>query len=467
MMLLGACAFAYLPTRLIQEANPEWRLVSWALGLEVVGVTLLWVHAIVGPRGLIGSAFSLCFFLVAVPWPTIIEAPFIQGLTRANTAATVQIVNFVGVPVVQHGNVIEVVSGMVGIDDACSGIRSFQATLMISLFFGELYRLTILRRVVCILAGFGLSFLFNVGRTTLLTWVAAHKGIAAIGGWHDPAGVTILVGCFVCLWFIALSARGKAQRAVTPVGAHSKASLDLASRRDPLSAPGAEDQGEVVPSQSSHQAHFAWRSAPVALLAWLLLVEGGTELWYRAHEAHLAPPVTWSIALPKDNTSLREIPLPEKARRLLRYDEALNASWQEPPNTRYQAVFLRWNPGATAVHLARSHTPEVCLTATGRDLVSKPENRIVVARGLKLHVQSYVFKEAAGPLHVYYCLWEDRAPFESFTTTSLSYKNRFEPVLAGRRHLGQRSLELALWGIPDDDAAQAAFERQLEKLIRL
>jgi hypothetical protein len=42
----------------------------------------------------------------------------------------------------------------------------------------------------------------------------------------------------------------------------------------------------------------------------------------------------------KDITSLRGIPLSEKAERLLRYDEALNASWQESPNTRYQAVFL-------------------------------------------------------------------------------------------------------------------------------
>ena len=47
-----------------------------------------------------------------------------------------------------------------------------------------------------------------------------------------------------------------------------------------------------------------------------------------------------------------------------------------------------------------------------------------------------------------------------------AYKNRFEPVLAGRRHLGQRSLELAIWGIPDDETAQAAFQRQLEELIR-
>ena len=38
--------FLYLPTRLIQEANPEWRLVSWALALEVVAITLLLLRTI-------------------------------------------------------------------------------------------------------------------------------------------------------------------------------------------------------------------------------------------------------------------------------------------------------------------------------------------------------------------------------------------------------------------------------------
>ena len=94
---------------------------------------------------------------------------------------------------------------MVGIDDACSGIRSFQATLMISLFLGELYALSAWRRALCVLAGFGLAFVFNVGRTLLLTWVASTKGIGAIASWHDPAGVTILVGCFLGLWLVARS----------------------------------------------------------------------------------------------------------------------------------------------------------------------------------------------------------------------------------------------------------------------
>ena len=67
----------------------------------------------------------------------MIEQPVIQGLTRLNTALTVEILGLLGIPAVPQGNVIELATGSVGIDEACSGIRSLQATLMISLFLGE------------------------------------------------------------------------------------------------------------------------------------------------------------------------------------------------------------------------------------------------------------------------------------------------------------------------------------------
>ena len=105
--------------------------------------------------------------------------------------------------------------GGVGIDEACSGIRSFQATLMISLFLGELYALSVRRRALCVLAGFGLAFVFNVGRTLLLTEVASAKGIGAIASWHDPAGVTILVACFLSVWALARLLAHQAQKAAS------------------------------------------------------------------------------------------------------------------------------------------------------------------------------------------------------------------------------------------------------------
>jgi hypothetical protein len=66
---------------------------------------------------------------------------------------TVASLNLFHISAVQHGNVIEVKTGLLGIDEACSGIRSLQATLMVSLFLGELYRAATLRRVVLIVCG--------------------------------------------------------------------------------------------------------------------------------------------------------------------------------------------------------------------------------------------------------------------------------------------------------------------------
>ena len=63
------------------------------------------------------------------------------------------------IPAVQHGNVIEVKIGLVGVDEACSGVRSLQATLMVSVFFGELYCASWLRRIVLVLCGAPIAFL--------------------------------------------------------------------------------------------------------------------------------------------------------------------------------------------------------------------------------------------------------------------------------------------------------------------
>jgi len=87
--------------------------------------------------------------------------------------------------------------------------------------------------------------------------------------------------------------------------------------------------------------------------------------------------------------------------------------------------------------------------------------------GLQLPFRSYVVKDENGPLHVFYCLWEDRADAQSFRTTRMSYANRLAPVLAGRRNSGQRSLEVAISGFADQQEAELALASELQKLIKL
>src|SRR5439155_487491 len=80
-------------------------------------------------------------------WPSWLEVLVTQSLMGWNVSTTMEVLSFAGIPAIQHGSLIEISTGVVGVDEACSGIRSLQATLMISLFFGELYSLTVKRRL--------------------------------------------------------------------------------------------------------------------------------------------------------------------------------------------------------------------------------------------------------------------------------------------------------------------------------
>lgn len=437
-LLFALLALLYAPTRLVGEANPGWRLVSWALAVETVGLTLLAVYFALGVRWLKRLAFPVCYFLVAVPWPTMIEQPLIQHLTRADANTTVELLGWLGVPALPHGNVIQVATGKVGIDDACSGIRSFQATLMISLFLGESYRLNFARRLGLVFGGFAMSFLFNLARMSVLVWVAADQGVGAIAKWHDPTGVTILVACFFCLWWLGIF---------------------LARRKTAVLASSAE--GGLV---DFPEINHGLVPLIVALGVWIAAVEISVEAWYRSHEAKLPPAQQWGIAWPTNNSAFEEMPLPATARQILRYDEGRGAAWRED-GTAWQMIFLRWNPGRTALHLAQNHTPEVCLTAAGHRLDVISEREWIDADGLRLPFAIYQVTDTTRPFFVFYCLWDDRAGTQTFETMSLTYGNRLAPVLAGLRNPGERSLEIAVSGTDGTPDAEAAVKQELEKLI--
>ena len=441
-LLIVLLALLYAPVRLVEQANPDWRLVSWALALDVVGLTLLLIYLVGGVAWLKRLAFPVAFFLVAVPWPTPVEWPVIQGLTRADAGTTVELMGGLGIPALPHGNVIEVATGEVGIDEACSGIRSFQATLMISLFLGELYQLTFLRRLGLVFSGFALSFVFNLARMSVLVWVAAHQGIGAIAKWHDPTGVTILLACFFALWGLGVwLARSKTVTHATP------------STISPLPT-----------------AHCPLPTFPISILAgalviWLAVVEISVAGWYRWHEARVPPAAQWSAVWPTNNPTCKMADLPANTRRILRYDEGQSVAWNAD-GLNWEAIFLRWNPGQTALHLAQNHTPKGCLTAAGHILTTISERTWFAVGDLRLPFVIYAIEHTSQPVYVFYCLWDDRASAQGRGALSLNYGNRLTPVWQGLRNPGQRSLELVLTGNLDTPQAEAAVQNLLPQIIR-
>ena len=458
-------AFLYLPTRLVEAAVPEWRPIQWSLGVIAIGLTLCVISTGLGRGWLRQLAFPICFFFVAIPWPTLFETPIIQHLTRISAAIVIELLGWIGIPALAHGNVIEVSTGMVGIDEACSGIRSFQSSLMISLFFGEFYRLSTGRRWLLVPLGFLLSIAFNVCRMSLLTFIAAKKGVPAISEYHDEAGITIAILCTLALWGIAAVMRHRSaaegqksevrsQKSVVPnrvVGGTS----DL---RPPTS-------GSVQLSAFTISAFKNLSGLGLSLVIWLLLVEGGVQLWYHVREAHLKPGPDWTLTFPRDNPTLKDIPMDAATRRLLRFDSFKQAAWTEADGTEWEAFYFNWLPGRVAGYLAKRHTPEICLAATGIKLLSGPKLTMMNVHGVELPIRCYQFQTPDGVIQVFQCRWEAGVGEEAYVAHESARYNLIRAIWAGRGDKGQKVLEIVISGMSGPEQAKAALERELEKLI--
>ena len=68
-------------------------------------------------------------------------------------------------------------TGVVGVSEACSGVRSLQGALMVSVILGEVYRFSALQRGVLLVGSLALALCTNIVRATFLAWNAARAGL--------------------------------------------------------------------------------------------------------------------------------------------------------------------------------------------------------------------------------------------------------------------------------------------------
>lgn len=426
--------------RLIQQANPDWRLVAWVQSLEACAMTVGILRLLIGTWP---PLFPIVFFLVAVPWPTCIELPLIQWLARTNATFTVALAGWLGVPALRHGSIIEVSNGLIGIEEPCSGIRSLQTSIMLALFLGEYFRLGSRRRCLLLATGLSLALAGNAARTSLLTLIASWRSMELVHRWHDFAGAAILVGCFC---FLFLQARAWAKPCDEAVSSAAHGTFPLWKR-----APG-----QLVDTRA------AWLG--IFMLFWLGLSELGVEAYYRLREAALPQSRLWTVRVPADRVTIQRLDLPEKVQSLLRYSHAANFAWKEDA-MQWQVIFLEWAPGRATPQLARFHNPEVCLSASGQPHDVLFDSRIYQVSNLRLPFRVLRVMESAGVRYLFYCIWEDRADEQATTAVTIDYRSRLQRAFQGRRNLGQRALAVSLQGMVDFDTAEALFAQQLRRWI--
>jgi len=177
------------------------------LALGVLLIVAANLRFLFGWRGVRHFAMAFAFIYVALPFPSAVRNLVVVGLQGKVAAVDVALLNLMGVPAAQVGSLIQLPTCTVGIDEACSGIRSLQSTIMATLFIGYLTLRHNSLRLILLGSGVALAVLGNVIRSLLLSLVANSRGVGAIKAYHDTAGWSILaftvVGVGLLAWLFA------------------------------------------------------------------------------------------------------------------------------------------------------------------------------------------------------------------------------------------------------------------------
>lgn len=435
-------ALASVVSMPLREANVQWRSMGWWLSGLAVTATLLGFWQAGGSRWLRHFIVPVVFFYTAVPLWRGLEENGMHWLMQNNAQLSVEVLHWFGIEVEARGNLIALPSGTLGVDEACSGIRSLQGTLMLTLFLGEILALTWPRRTVLLLSGVFWAFVTNVARTSTLGWIASRKGLESMEASHDTAGYTVLAICTALVgataWFL--------------------------HRRAPASPPHS-----ALIDTASVARRLALLAMP-ALAALAILGTGllATEAWFRIHERSDIPLTPWRFRLPTERPDFQRTEIAPRIRADLRFDEGYGGKWTDS-GLRWQALYFRWVPGRNAAQTVGVHDPRTCLGAAGMKEIAVLPAIPISLGDLSFPVDAYHFLDGPHDVFVYNCLVEDvrRGDAETHVREDNSISSRFVAALAGKRHRGQRRFEIAVWGTPDSAMAEIAFRELIASQVQL
>jgi exosortase len=429
--IAGFAALLFFPTWFLLQPNPDWRSLDWLFAAETAAITIS-MAALVGGRPWVRHFAFPCFFVfTAIPWPRPLEIPIVASLAQLIAGISVELLNFTGVTALQLGNVIEVPTGLLGVEEACSGIQSLQATLMAALFFGDFFRLGIGRRITLALCGLVIAILTNIARTYCLAWDAALFGVSAMEKIHDQIGDVTLTLCFVLVWVGASLSRPKIQ----------------------------EPEPHVIEDSITHApaSGFLW-----ALAVWMLAVVVASEVWFHNPEAIQS---NWTLRPPANSSPIEISP---RTAELLMADKSVTGKWIDTMGDQWQFFFFQWNAGPVRSRLlARLHRPEICLPATGARLTKRRAPVPIFIEGVRHELNAYTFTREGASTFVYWGAWENRSAHANergVWSTSLPIAG-LQSVWWRERNLEQQVIELAVSGCNDATEADSALTRVIPMLI--
>ncbi len=141
----------------------------------------------------------ICLFF-AVPLPQLIFVALSAQMQLLSSSLGVMVLDGLGVPVYQEGNVIDLGGIQLQVADACSGLRYLFPLMSFAFLIAYLYRAATWKRLIIFLSSVPLTIGMNSLRIALIGVTVDKWGIAmAQGVLHEMEGWTIFLICALML----------------------------------------------------------------------------------------------------------------------------------------------------------------------------------------------------------------------------------------------------------------------------
>jgi exosortase/archaeosortase family protein len=348
-------------------------------------------------------------WLLATPIPPGTYTRLTLALQLWVSEGVLQTLHLLGIAAIRHGNIIDLANTSVGVEEACSGVRS----LISCVFAGAFFSATLVRRpwaralIIALSAplALGMNFLRSLGLTLL-----ANRHVDITGTWHDVTGFAVLGLTAVMLGALALGL----ERGGGPA-------------RPTSASPTQAGQGNGA--QWALGGSFGAAALLVAVFAWN--TRPSTSASAPVPNLHaLLPeaPTGWQMRSP----DLYEFRGTLRTEHLAQRDYLRPAVGGHPP-TEIVIYVAYWRAGQAPVSLVASHTPDACWPGSGWSPLTNNQPRVgLVAAGRQLPAAEYRIFESRGlPYHVWYWHVHDghsiayRDPYSAIELLRIAWKFGF------------------------------------------
>jgi exosortase len=171
-------------------------LVLFLLGGSMTGgLVAAWLFAASRPIRFVPfnyvAGVGIFLWLLSLPLPPGTYSNLTLTMQLWVSDRVLETLHLLGIPAIQSGNIIELARTSVGVEDACSGVRSLLSCIYAGFFFSAAFVQHWLSRGLLILLAPLLAVGMNFLRSLTLT-LLANKGVDIEGTWHDVTGFAIL-----------------------------------------------------------------------------------------------------------------------------------------------------------------------------------------------------------------------------------------------------------------------------------